>query len=114
MKSKKWDNMSLLRVEKGADSLLRISNNMMFAFITLFIFIPLFSIMRFYFEGPPAASDTFIDFIKRLSIWRGVVFLIFEFAGLALAGYLQGRALRMYDYIDNRRNKLEKLKAKRR
>lgn len=104
--------MSLLRIEKSADSLLKISSNIVFSFISLLIFVPLISIMRFYFEGASSTPDTFIDFVHRLSIWKGVIFIMCETAGLAIAGFLQARALKMYDYIESRRSKQERFKAK--
>jgi len=59
MKPQKWDSLSLLRLEKSADSLLKMSNNIIFAFISLFIFIPLISIMKIYFEGSSSSPETF-------------------------------------------------------
>ena len=112
MKPQRWDNLSLLRLEKSADSLLKMSNNIIFAFISLFIFIPLVSIMKIYFEGNPASPRTLLDALKSLSLWQGIAFIAFEVTGLYLAGRFRQQALKMYDYIDNRRNKVGKVKAK--
>ncbi|GEM_PF-6593447 len=112
MKPQKWDSISLLRLEKSADSLLKISNNILFAFISLIIFIPLISIMRFYFDGTSASPLNLIDILKRFSIGTSIAFIGFEVAGVYLAGRFRQQALKMYDYIDNRRNKVDKVKAK--
>lgn len=108
MDTRKWDDMSLLRLEKSADAYLRLFTSMAFTFLSLFIFVPMVSIMRIYIEGDSSTIKDFADFLSRFSILKGFVFLILECAGLYLASLFQKRALKMYDYIDRRKNKLQK------
>ena len=68
--------------------------------------------MRFYFDGTSASPLNLIDILKRFSIGTSIAFIGFEVAGVYLAGRFRQQALKMYDYIDNRRNKVDKVKAK--